>query len=109
MRGGTQRTRAAAGGTVLISCFRCRAILRNITFAWDENVDVDVTSIIILNWNGLRVLGPCLAAIAENTLGDDYEVIVLDNGSEEPELRTRSNCIEGAAHQGSCQSWLFAR
>jgi len=54
-----------------------------------------VTSIIILNWNGLRC-GTCLAAIAENTLGDDYEVIVLDNGSESPELRTRSTVSEGA-------------
>jgi len=41
-------------------------------------------SIIILNWNGLKVLRPCLAAIAENTLISEYEVIVLDNGSEEP-------------------------
>jgi O-antigen biosynthesis protein len=41
-------------------------------------------SIIILNWNGLKVLSPCLAAIAQNTLIDEYEVIVLDNGSEEP-------------------------
>jgi len=45
-----------------------------------------MTSIIILNWNGLTVLRPCLAAIAENTLIDEYEVIVLDNGSEEPGL-----------------------
>ncbi|MFM9970268.1 MAG: glycosyltransferase [Burkholderiales bacterium] len=44
---------------------------------------VALASIVILNWNGLSVLGPCLAAIAENTLIDDYEVIVLDNGSAE--------------------------
>src|SRR5260221_10845575 len=43
-----------------------------------------LVSIIIVNWNGLEVLRPCLAAVAENTLVDDYEVIVLDNGSEEP-------------------------
>ena len=42
-----------------------------------------LASIIILNWNGLSVLGPCLRAIAEHTLIEDYEVIVLDNGSEE--------------------------
>lgn len=40
-------------------------------------------SILILNWNGLDVLRPCLAAIETNTAGCDYEVIVLDNGSEE--------------------------
>jgi GT2 family glycosyltransferase len=45
-----------------------------------------MTSIIVLNWNGLTVLRPCLAAIAENTLIDEYEVIVLDNGSEQPGL-----------------------
>ena len=42
-----------------------------------------LVSIIVLNWNGLSVLAPCLAAIAENTLIDDYEVLVLDNGSSE--------------------------
>jgi GT2 family glycosyltransferase len=42
-----------------------------------------LASIITLNWNGLNELRPCLAAIAENTLIDDYEVIVLDNASEE--------------------------
>ena len=42
------------------------------------------TSIVVLNWNGLSVLAPCLAAIAQNTLVGDYEVIVLDNGSSEP-------------------------
>jgi GT2 family glycosyltransferase/predicted RNA methylase len=43
-----------------------------------------LASVIILNWNGLDVLGPCLAAIEANTGIDDYEVIVLDNGSAEP-------------------------
>ncbi len=43
-------------------------------------------SIIIVNWNGLEVLRPCLAAIAENALIEEYEVIVLDNGSDEPGL-----------------------
>jgi len=43
-----------------------------------------LVSVIILNWNGLKELRPCLAAIAKNTLVDDYEVIVLDNASEEP-------------------------
>jgi GT2 family glycosyltransferase len=40
-----------------------------------------LASVIILNWNGLEVLGPCLAAIEANTAMEDYEVIVLDNGS----------------------------
>jgi len=40
-----------------------------------------LTSIIILNWNGVEVLRPCLEAIEQNTRGEEYEVIVLDNGS----------------------------
>lgn len=40
-------------------------------------------SVVIVNWNGLDVLRPCLAAIAANTLLDDYEVVVVDNGSHE--------------------------
>jgi GT2 family glycosyltransferase len=43
-----------------------------------------LASIITINWNGLKELGPCLAAIAENTLVEDYEVIVVDNASDEP-------------------------
>jgi GT2 family glycosyltransferase/ubiquinone/menaquinone biosynthesis C-methylase UbiE len=43
-----------------------------------------LASVITINWNGLNELRPCLAAIAENTLVDDYEVIVVDNNSEEP-------------------------
>jgi GT2 family glycosyltransferase len=43
-----------------------------------------LASIIVLNWNGLKELRPCLGAIAENTLIEEYEVIVLDNASEEP-------------------------
>lgn len=39
-------------------------------------------SIIILNWNGLEVLRPCLKSLSENT-AVDHEVIVYDNGSAE--------------------------
>jgi len=42
-----------------------------------------IVSIIILNWNGLAVLGPCLQSLRENTAGPDYEVLLLDNGSTE--------------------------
>src|SRR5688572_23349372 len=41
-------------------------------------------SVIILNWNGVDLLEPCLAAIQAHTPHDDYEVIVLDNGSVQP-------------------------
>jgi len=43
-----------------------------------------LVSIVILNWNGLSVLAPCLRSLADNTAVDgDYEIIVLDNGSQE--------------------------
>jgi len=54
---------------------------------------------------------PVFAAIAENTLGDDYEVIVLDNGSEEPGIEDARSKLypKVRLNQGACQSWLFAR
>lgn len=38
-------------------------------------------SIIIVNYNTLHVLKPCLDSIFEQTSGIDYEIIVVDNGS----------------------------
>lgn len=38
-------------------------------------------SIIIVNYNTLHVLKPCLDSITEQTIGIDYEIIVVDNGS----------------------------
>ena len=38
-------------------------------------------SIIIVNYNTLHVLRPCLDSIIEQTTGLDYEIIVVDNGS----------------------------
>jgi GT2 family glycosyltransferase len=37
-------------------------------------------SVIVLNWNGLRFLGPCLKSLM-NQNATDYEVILVDNGS----------------------------
>lgn len=38
-------------------------------------------SVIIVNYNTLHVLRPCLDSIIEQTTGIDYEIIVVDNGS----------------------------
>lgn len=38
-------------------------------------------SIIIVNYNTLHVLKPCIESIAEHTQGVSYEMIVVDNGS----------------------------
>lgn len=38
--------------------------------------------VIIVNWNGCHLLGPCLAALRAGT-GIDYRVLVYDNGSHD--------------------------
>ncbi len=37
-------------------------------------------TVVVLNWNGLRFLGPCLEAVLAQTWRD-YEVVLVDNGS----------------------------
>ena len=46
----------------------------------DQPVDV---SIIIVNWNALTYLRNCLRSIAEETRGCSYEIIVVDNDSDD--------------------------
>jgi GT2 family glycosyltransferase len=48
---------------------------------------VDV-SIVIVNWNTKELLRDCLKSICEQTLGIDYEIIVIDNASRDgsPEM-----------------------
>ncbi len=38
-------------------------------------------SIIVLNWNGLKWLKECLSSILEQRLDEDFEVLLVDNGS----------------------------
>lgn len=44
-------------------------------------------SIIILNWNRLGYLKQCIENAVKNTSYSNYEIIVFDNGSREPETR----------------------
>lgn len=39
-----------------------------------------LADVIVVNWNGLRYLGPCLSALRKQTLAD-LHVILVDNGS----------------------------
>lgn len=41
----------------------------------------DLVSIIILNWNGITLTEQCLKSILENTGKVNYEIILVDNGS----------------------------
>lgn len=47
-------------------------------------------SVIIVNYNTLHVLRPCLDSIIEQTIGIDYEIIVVDNGSTDGSIETLS-------------------
>ena len=41
-------------------------------------------SVIIPTRNGLQVLRPCLTSLLERTRYPDFEVLVVDNGSDDP-------------------------
>ena len=43
-------------------------------------------SVIILNWNGAKMLRQFLPNVLENTNNPDYEVIVADNGSTDDSI-----------------------
>ncbi len=43
-----------------------------------------VISVVIVNWNSLRFLRPCLASLYGGALHQPFEVIVVDNASREP-------------------------
>ena len=45
-----------------------------------EGVKTPQVSVIIVNWNGGKVLNRCLTALAAQKY-KDFEVIVIDNGS----------------------------
>ena len=47
-------------------------------------------SVIIVNYNTLHVLRPCLNSIIEQTAGIDYEIIVVDNGSTDGSIEALS-------------------
>ena len=50
-----------------------------------------LASVVIVNWNGIRVLNKCLAAL-ERQAFSDFEILIIDNGSTDGSLealRTR--------------------
>ena len=51
----------------------------------DQIVDV---SIIIVNYNTLHVLQPCIDSIVNHTDGISYEIIVVDNGSTDGSIES---------------------
>ncbi len=58
------------------------------------------TSIIILNWNGARLLPACLSALAAQTYRD-FELLLVDNGSIDGSV-----ALLAALEQSTQPSWL---
>lgn len=50
-------------------------------------------SVIILNWNGEKLLKEFLPSVVANTRGDEVEVIVADNGSSDSSLEVLKDCF----------------
>jgi GT2 family glycosyltransferase len=49
-------------------------------------------SIIIINWNKAALTRTCLENVCSNTTGVDYEIIVVDNGSDIDEIASLRQC-----------------
>lgn len=58
-----------------------------------------VASIIIVNYNGKEVIGDCLKWVGRQTF-EDYEVIVVDNGSTDGSGDTAARILEGPVFAG---------
>lgn len=52
-------------------------------------------SVIILNWNGSRLLREFLPSVAANTVGPEVEVIVADNGSTDDSVKVMEDEFPG--------------
>ncbi|MHB1356749.1 MAG: glycosyltransferase family 2 protein [Anaerolineae bacterium] len=78
--------------------------------------DAPLASVIIPNWNGIKLLRPCLDSLRKQTLAN-YEIIVVDNGSsdgsvqalntEYPEVRTLALAKNGG-YTGGCNAGIGA-
>jgi GT2 family glycosyltransferase len=44
-------------------------------------------SVIVLNWNGLKWLRNCLSSILRQDIGEDFEVLLMDNGSADDSVQ----------------------
>ena len=49
----------------------------------DRTSDELLVSVLVVSYNGRRVIGNCLTSILDQDLGEKYEVVVADNGSRD--------------------------
>src|SRR5271166_4192440 len=65
---------------------RCwRRFMNRSAGAVDKRMDVKL-SVVIICWNDLQHIGPCLRSVYAETEGVNIEVIVTDNGSTDGSL-----------------------
>ena len=64
-------------------------------------------SVIILNWNGAKMLRQFLPNVLENTNNPDYEVIVADNGSTDDSIDAVQEINTSALTQGIAPARIF--
>jgi GT2 family glycosyltransferase len=69
--------------------------------------DSPLVSVVVVNWNGQRVIGGCLASLASQIF-PDFEVIVVDNGSTDDSIALLESSplpirlIRNAENKGFC-------
>jgi GT2 family glycosyltransferase len=66
------------------------------------------TAVVILNWNGRKFLEKFLPGVIENTVSDDTEVIVADNGSDDDSVAWLSAIHPGLRVIRLERNWGYA-
>ena len=66
------------------------------------------TAVVILNWNGRKFLEKFLPGVIENTISDDTEVIVADNGSDDDSVGWLSTSHPGLRVIRLERNWGYA-
>lgn len=86
------------------------------TFSAQVEPEAPQASVIIPNWNGIKLLRPCLDSLRKQTLSD-FEIVIVDNGSsdgsvqalsiEYPEVRTLA-LSKNSGYSGGCNAGINA-
>ena len=67
-------------------------------------------SVLVLNWNGARLLPPCLEALRHTDYPDDrYEVVVVDNASTDESLALVQRDFPWVKRRHNPGNWGFAK
>jgi hypothetical protein len=76
----------------------------------DTTADTPFVSVLILNWNGARLLPPCLDALAETDYPDGrWETVVVDNASTDGSAEAAQQAFPWIGVRRNAGNWGFAR